>query len=77
MTYKEAVREFQNTHRKLYIDRVGYWTAFECWDAYTDMLCKNGEITERQCSTWSTPFPYAKPLKPTKRILEMEVYFND
>lgn len=76
MTYKQAVREFQDTHRKLYIDRVDYWTAFECWDAYTDMLCKNGEITERQCSTWSTPFPYGKHLEPSKEQLEMALKFS-
>lgn len=74
MTYKEAIREFQNEYAYLYVTHADFWTAQGCWSAYTDALCKNGTITQHQWNTWSTPFPYAKPLKPTKRILEMEVY---
>lgn len=25
------------------------------WNDYTDALCKNGEITQMQCSTWTQP----------------------
>ena len=28
----------------------------ESWNNYTDMLCKDGEITARQYDTWIHPF---------------------
>lgn len=28
----------------------------EEWNNFTDMLCKDGMITQRQCDTWSNPF---------------------
>ena len=28
----------------------------EAWNNYTDSLCKDGLITERQYETWSNPF---------------------
>ena len=42
----------------------GYWTyrasdkvaLREAWNNYTDSLCKDGLITERQYETWSNPF---------------------
>ena len=27
----------------------------EAWHNFTDMLCKNGEISDNQYNTWSTP----------------------
>ena len=27
----------------------------EAWNDYTDMLCKDGQITERQYDTWTHP----------------------
>lgn len=71
MTKAQAVKEFKWQFYQLYVDRVDYWTAFETWDDYTDALCKDGTITQRQCSTWSTPFPYGKHLEPSKEQLEM------
>ena len=26
------------------------------WNDYTDMLCKEGQITQHQYNTWSNPF---------------------
>ena len=74
MTYREAVRLFKIHNRKLFNDRVDYWTGQEVWSAYTDGLCKDGVITQRQYDTWSTPFPYGKRLKPSKLTLTAEVY---
>lgn len=77
MTKAEAVREFKRNYRKLYIDRVDYWTAHLAWSEYVDSLNKDKQITDKQASNWSTPFPYGKPLAPSKEQLEMEVYSND
>jgi hypothetical protein len=35
------------------IDHVARRTA---WNDYTDMLCKDGMITEHQYETWDNPF---------------------
>ena len=74
MTYKEAVRQFKIQNRKLFNDRVDYWTGWEAWDCYVDILHRNEEITDRQRFIWSTPFPYGKRLKPSKLTLQAEVY---
>lgn len=77
MTYREAVKNFKRYYRKLYIERSDYWTAHLAWSDYVDGLNREGEITDKQASTWSTPFPYGKPLKPSKRQLEYEIYETD
>lgn len=74
MTYREAVRNFKIYNAKLYNDCVDYWIGQLCWSSYTDMLCKDGIITQKQYNTWSTPFPYGKRLKPSKLTLQTEVY---
>jgi len=28
----------------------------QAWNDYTDMLCKDGQITQRQYDTWTNPF---------------------
>ena len=66
MTYKEAVKIFRETYIDLYEKGVDYWTAQECWANFTDILCKDGTITQKQYNTWETPFTYGKPLKLTK-----------
>lgn len=77
MTYKEAVENFKRDYVELYINHADYGRAFEAWDYYTDALCKSGQITDRQWNTWSTPFPYGKSLKPSKKQLERWVYEKD
>ncbi|MBO6252319.1 MAG: hypothetical protein J6O49_01515 [Bacteroidaceae bacterium] len=57
MTYKDAVKEFK---RNLRNGEYDYWTVQEMWSAYTDAMCKAGEITQKQWSTWATPFEYGK-----------------
>lgn len=68
MTYRQAVKDFKETHRKLYEDEVDYWAAQEAWAFYTDGLCKAGEITQKQWSNWLTPFPYGKHLKKPRLV---------
>ena len=66
MTYEQAVKTFKKEFRGLYEKQVDYWTAEQVWSAWTDCLCKDGEITQRQYERWSTPFKYGKHLKCTK-----------
>lgn len=70
MTKEQAIRDFKREYADLYIKKVDYWTAQLAWSIYVDGLCKDGQITQRQCDNWSTPFPYGKPLKPTRKQLE-------
>lgn len=75
MRKEDAVRDFKYyIGLRLYINRVDYLTAQEAWSAYVDGLCKDGKITQHQYDTWSTPFPYGKRLRPSKKQLEMKVY---
>ena len=77
MTYREAVKQFKRDYRKLYIEKVDYWTAREFWVFFVDDLNRNGDITDKQASTWSTPFPYGKHLAPSKEQLKYEMYCTD
>lgn len=62
MTYRQAVKIFRETYVGLYEKEVDYWTAHEYWANFTDILCKNGDITQKQYDTWETPFPYGQRL---------------
>jgi hypothetical protein len=55
MTKAQALKQFKETHAELLKsgDKVAIRTA---WNDYTDMLCKNGDITEKQYDTWTSPF---------------------
>lgn len=66
MKYRDAVKMFQQTYSDLYENGVNYWTAQECWANFTDILCKNGDITQKQFETWDTPFKYGKHLRVRK-----------
>ena len=77
MTYREAVKQFKREYRYLYINKVDYWQAQQEWTFFVDSLNRNGEITDKQASTWSTPFPYGKHLVPSKEQLEYEIYCTD
>lgn len=74
MTKEQAVREFKQMFIGLWINNSDYWTAQLAWSSYVDDLCKSGQITQKQYQNWSTPFPYGKPLRPTKKMLEAVVY---
>lgn len=68
MTYAEAVKEFRNIYADLYEKGVDYWSAQFVWSNYTDTLCKDGRITQRQYDNWKTPFAYGKHLKTERRF---------
>lgn len=55
MTKKDAITYF-NRYIKPAIptdDKPALW---EAWNIYTDGLCKDGEITDKQYNNWSHPF---------------------
>lgn len=58
MRYADAVKTFKKEYLNPGV--YDYWTVEEMWSSYTDYLCKSGQITNRQFSTWSTPFEYGK-----------------
>ena len=76
MTKEQAVRDFKREYADLYIKKVDYWKAQLAWSTYTDNLCKSGQITQKQWSSWSTPFPYGKRLRPSREQLERAVNQN-
>ena len=58
MTKQEAVRLFRYELEQL-LNRYGTKDKpkiRQAWNVYTDMLCKDGEITQRQYDTWINPF---------------------
>lgn len=57
MTYKDAVRQFK---QGLPNGEYDYLMLQQAWAFYTDGLCKDGEITNKQWNTWETPFEYGK-----------------
>ena len=68
MDYKTAVKQFKAENLELWMKEVDYWTAQLAWATYTDSLCKAGIITQKQWSSWSTPFPYGKRLKKPRLV---------
>lgn len=70
MTKREAYKLFKEVYSYLWEEKADYWRAQEMWSYFTDSLCKDGRITDKQFSTWSTPFEYGKTLgvkSPVKR----------
>lgn len=57
ITKREVVAEFKElfsiTLSNFKDDRV---MKQQLWNDWTDFLCKEGEITERQYNNWSNPF---------------------
>ena len=54
MTKKQALSIFRNEHMGVVRGDVTYTR--ENWNNFTDYLCKNGDISERQYDTWTNPF---------------------
>ena len=50
--HRESWIEACKSNPALKTDRVAF---SEDWAMYTDMLCKDGYITDHQYSNWSTP----------------------
>lgn len=57
MTKAQALKQFKELYASFLKenkqDKVAIRTA---WNDYTDMLTKDGEITENQYNTWTQPF---------------------
>lgn len=51
---------------------MDYWHAQEIWASFTDGLCKDGVITQRQYETWLTPFPYGKSIIVSNNTLRVK-----
>lgn len=63
MDYRTAVKIFKTeVATDLFERHVDYWTGQLAWSEWTDSLCKDGIITQKQWSNWATPFPYGKRL---------------
>lgn len=62
----EAVEQFKNEVLPFVVAQYG-WDDIpaqdQAWNDWTDGLCKDGEITERQYSTWSSPTPFKEPTR--------------
>ncbi len=60
MTKVEAVKEFIEFHKPQVLKQYGPHdrpAMREAWNNYTDYLCKDGQITDKQYATWTGPFP--------------------
>lgn len=61
MTKREAEWEFREIYKELYKAGADYWTAQLAWAEFTDSLCREGRITQKQYETWKTPFKVGHP----------------
>lgn len=52
-TFKSVLKENQESYNLIIKDRTALR---EAWNNYTDSLCKDGMITERQYETWTNPY---------------------
>lgn len=69
MTKVEAIRDFKNKIAPRVIARYGRNdrpALREAWNDWTDALCKDGLITERQYDSWVYE-PGAKKVPPSRR----------
>lgn len=55
MTKKEAMRHFRE-HILPHIPEHDRVAKAEAFSNYVDMLCRDGEITEKQAFEWDNPF---------------------
>lgn len=57
MTKQQALQQFRELMRASEFDFRGDAIAKrEAWNNYTDALCKDGEISQKQCDNWTNPF---------------------
>lgn len=58
-TKKEALEYFRNEIKPAVVDQYGKGDKVamrEAWNNYTDMLCKDGQITLKKYESWTNPF---------------------
>ena len=53
--------------RHLPVGRYDYWSIEQAWASFTDALCKDGKITEKQWNNWLTPFKYGRTVVIRRR----------
>lgn len=51
MTKKQALNLFTEIHKPF----NDYWAMQLRWEGFTDFLCADGRVTEKQRSTWGNP----------------------
>lgn len=59
MNKQQAIADFKENVLPHVIERFGKDdkpAISEAWNDYTDMLCKDRQITQKQYSNWSNPF---------------------
>lgn len=59
MTKKEVEKDFRQNVKPQIDEMYGKGDKIalrEEWNNYTDMLCKDGVISQKQYDTWSNPF---------------------
>jgi len=60
MTNREANVEFRRLFPQLFFKRNGKVLdkprLFQAWNDWTDSLCKQGQITQKQYDRWTGPF---------------------
>lgn len=55
LTKEQVLQMFREVHQGAF-ERGDDIARREAWNNYTDMLCKNGEISVKQYENWSNPF---------------------
>ena len=56
MNKKTAISIFKNEYAQFLIDKKKDIPAKQlAWSGFVDMLCKNGDITQKQFDTWGNP----------------------
>lgn len=56
MNKKTAIAIFKDEYSQLLIEKRKDIPAKQfAWASFVDMLCKNGDITQRQFDTWGNP----------------------
>lgn len=59
MTKKQAIQMFRNDVRPMVTKEYGRGDVVatrEAWNNFTDMLCKDRQITAHQYDSWTNPF---------------------
>ena len=56
MTKAEAIRHFRITYKTAGYQRGDVIAKRTEWNDYTDFLCKEGFITQKQYENWGQPF---------------------
>jgi len=59
MNKRDVLEEFKRDILPIIVQQYGKNdkpAVSQAWNDYTDMLCKDGQITQRQYDTWTNPF---------------------